>query len=296
MELANSAHAQTKFETERAQLQSRLQELTAAQAQSKSALDRALAERKKAVEEAARLRMEVSKSASAREELSAQRAQLQQQVKTLSATQPWSEAELAQPGGKLLERIETLMQSLDDRRCEADALARARGAKLEETGQRLESESAERKRLEEKSAALEREEAALRLELERRASERAGAAAEGAGEVPGEGSDGRGTQSLNKALRKKLAEVRHVAQAGQTERAALMQQIQLQKEENQRLRQSLAGTANAGQATPDGQAKHRAGAPGQVIKSVQPGKLPGETQEGWAKRLFSSRKMKSDKP
>ena len=126
--------------------------------------------------------------------------------------------------------------------------------------------------------------------------ERAGAAPEGAEAVLGEGSDGRGTQSLNKALRKKLAEVRHAAQAGQIERATLARQIQSQKEENERLRQSLAGTANAGQEPLDRQAKHRAGAPGPEIKSVQPGKLPGETQESWAKRLFSSRKMKNDKP
>jgi len=109
---------------------------------------------------------------------------------------------------------------------------------------------------------------------------------------------------LNEALRKKLTDVRRAARETPLERAVLAHQIQSQKQENQRLRQSLAAAGTSAQAlkvdheAPDEQAKTAAGelakadgAPRQEIKNPDSSnKAARKTEESWARRLFSSRK------
>ena len=230
--------------------------------------------------------------------------------------------------------IEALKRALDDRRREADALGRTRADDLEKAGEQFQSESAERRRLEDKIRALESEEAALRSEFEWRAAEHAEALAAALAQllkaeeenrklrseiaeseaVPAEPdprvaaalksgdpiqralAEGREALQHNKLLRKRLTEVRHAAQRGEIERAALAQQVQSQaaalekaraelqraKEENQRLRQGLTGALDDGRTSE--QAKKSADEPS------KPDGSDAKAEESWTRRLFSSRK------
>jgi chromosome segregation ATPase len=151
----------------------------------------------------------------------------------------------------------------------------------------------------------------------------------GADETQRELARGRQAQLLNKVLRKKLTEIRHAEQQAQMERQSLAQQIQSQaaelekaktdlrheaasrqrtQEENQRLRRNLievvatAETLKAGREVVEEQAKKRAdelaranaALQQELKKSMTASQRAGNSEEGWARRLFSSRKKTMD--
>ena len=98
-EISKSAQARNEIETQRAQLLERVNELAAAQAQSKMQYDAEIAERKKALDEIARLRQEISQAA----ELEKARADLPHETASRLPTQE----EDQRPRRSLPEAVDT---------------------------------------------------------------------------------------------------------------------------------------------------------------------------------------------
>ena len=92
-DLSQSAQARDEFEARSTPLQARVAELVAEQAQAQAQYDSEIAERKKALDEIARLRQEILLASRAQDELWARCEQLEAQVKDLSATRAQSEEE-----------------------------------------------------------------------------------------------------------------------------------------------------------------------------------------------------------
>jgi regulator of replication initiation timing len=190
--------------------------------------------------------------------------------------------------------------------------------RAEEESERIQREAAASKAIPEESA-----------ENADEAGQRAAEAPESDHDLRRELARGRQGELLNKLLRKKLSEIRHTEQEGQIARQTLEQQVrslaaelgqareelsreaasrQKIQDENQRLRQRLADTAEAiamlkaGREVVEEQVRKRTEEltrAGEALRqnfedSKAAAERAGKPEEGWAKRLFSSWKNKTD--